>query len=293
MRYLLNAILKLSTANEGGYSNHPKDPGGPTNHGVTQSTYSAYLGRKASIAEVREMTLDTANKIYERSYWAPIWGDQLPAGLDYATFDFGINSGPSRAVKELQGLLPGVAIDGVMGPKTIAAIAAFDVSELIKGLCARRITFCKKLKTWKTFGRGWTYRVTGVDPNRQYKRRNGVVGDALAMVAKKPVSLLPFPLDDLLPLGKARDIDQGIFAPLGNKLQGGIVGSVVGGGALTTLPDVLSNVIPGLQQAQSTLETVKDVSQTIAYILGFVTVILALLTFLHTLQKARESGLNT
>jgi lysozyme family protein len=293
MRYLLPAVLKLSTANEGGYSNHKKDPGGPTNHGVTQATYSSFLGRKASIAEVQAMTLETANKIYERSYWAPIWGDQLPAGLDYAVFDFGINSGPSRAVKELQGLLPGIAIDGLMGQKTLDAIKAFDASELIKGLCNARLRFMKKLRTWKTFGRGWTYRVTGIDPNRQYPKRNGVIGDALAMVARKPVTLLPFPLDDLLPLAKARDVDQSIFAPLGNKIQGGIVGSVVGGGALTQLPNVVGNLIPGLQQAKDSLETVKDVSQTIAYILGFVTVILALLTIMHTLQKARESGLNT
>ncbi len=293
MRYLLPNILKLSTNNEGGYSNHPKDPGGPTNHGITLATLRAYRQRSVTAIDVQKLTLAEANTIYEHSYWRPIWGDQLPAGLDYSTFDFGINSGVSRAVRELQGLLPGVAIDGLMGPKTIAAIKAFDTEQLIKGLNDRRIKFCKKLKTWKTFGRGWTYRVTGVDPLRKFKRVPGVVGDSLAMVTQKPIKLLPFPIDDLLPIGKARDIDQGIFAPLGNKIQGGILGSVVGGGAISSLPGVLPNLIPSLQQAKDSLETVKDVSQTVAWILGFVTVILALLTILHGIQKARETGLET
>jgi lysozyme family protein len=293
VRYLLPNILKLSTNNEGGYSNHPKDPGGPTNHGITQATLRAFRQRPVSIADVQNLTLAEANTIYEHGYWRPIWGDQLPAGLDYAMFDFGINSGVSRAVKVLQGLLPGIAIDGVMGIKTITAVQAADPSDLIKKVCAARIAFCKKLKTWPTFGRGWTYRVTGVDPQGKFRRVNGVVGDALAMVQQKPISLLPFPLDELLPIGKARDVDQKVFAPLGNKLQGGIVGSIVGTGGLASLPAALPSIIPGLQQAKDSLETVKDVSQTFAWILGFITVILALLTILHTIQKARETGLET
>jgi lysozyme family protein len=293
MRYLLPVILRLSTNNEGGYSNHPKDPGGPTNHGITIATLRAYRQRPVSIDDVKRLSLDEANKIYEQNYWRPIWGDKLPAGLDYALFDFGINSGPSRAVKTLQGLLPGVAIDGVMGVKTLTGIEAADTAVLIKRLCDERLKFCRKLKTWKDFGRGWTYRVTGTDPDGKFKRVNGVVGDALAMVKQKPISLLPFPLDDIIPIGKARDIDQKVFAPLGNKLQGGIVGSIVGGGALSQLPSMLPSIIPGLQQAQSSLETVKDVSQVFAWILGLITVILALVTILHTIQKARETGLET
>lgn len=294
MKYNEANVLKLTTNNEGGYSNHPKDPGGPTNHGITIGTLRAWRGgQTVTIADVQRLTLAQANEIYEHNYWRPIWGDQLPAGLDYATCDFGVNSGVSRAVKELQGLLPGVAIDGLMGMKTINAIKAFDVEELIKGLCNARMKFLKKLRTWKTFGRGWTYRVTGVDPNRQYRKRPGVVGDALAMVAQRPVSLLPFPIDDLLPLAKGRDIDQNIFAPLGNKIQAGIGATITGGTVMASLPGTLSNLLPGLQQAQSSLETIKDVSKVLTFAFVAVSLALVVLTILHTAQKAREPGLDT
>lgn len=294
MRYNEANVLKLTTNNEGGYSNHPKDPGGPTNHGITLNTLKAWRhGAPTTAADVKALTLAQANEIYEHMYWRPIWGDQLPAGLDYSVCDFGVNSGPSRAVKELQGLLPGVAIDGLMGIKTINAIKAFDVEELIKGLNARRMAFLKKLRTWKTFGRGWTYRVTGVDPNRIYPKRAGVVGDSLHMVAQKPVALLPFPLDDLLPLAKGRDIDQNIFAPLGNKIQAGIGAATAGGVAVQKLPDLLSNLVPGLQQAKDTLETVKDVSHTLTVIFTLIVCALALAAILHGAQKAREPGLDT
>lgn len=294
MKYNENNVLKLSTNNEGGYSNHKADPGGPTNHGITLATLQAFRGGvPTTAADVRALTLAEANVIYEHHYWRPIWGDQLPAGLDYALFDFGINSGVSRAVKELQGLLSGVAIDGLMGVKTLNAIKAYGVPELIKALCNARMRYLRKLKTWKVFGRGWTYRVTGVDPNRQYKVRPGVVGDAIAMVQQAPITLLPFPIDALLPLGKGRDIDQNILAPLGNKIQAGIGAAVAGGAVSTNLPSILSSIVPGLQEAKNTLETVKDVSQTFAYIFAIVVCLCALAAIVHGAQKARETGLNT
>lgn len=293
MRYLLNAVLKLSTNNEGGYVNHPRDPGGPTNHGITIATLRAHRGGSVSINDVKNLTLAEANAIYEKSYWKPIWGDQLPAGLDYAMFDFAINSGVSRAVKTLQGLLPGIAIDGVMGPKTLAALQAFDVADLIKRLCEARLNFCMKLKNWKDFGRGWTYRITGVDPKRQFKRVNGVVGDALAMVERKPITFMPMPIDDLLPFGKARDVDIKILAPLTNKLQTVVAGSITGAGAAAKLPDIVGTLLPQLSQAKDTLDTIKDVSQFFTYAFAAVTVAFVVLTIIHEVKKAREAGLNT
>src|SRR5690606_10887140 len=88
-------------------------------------------------------------------------GDDLPSGVDYAVFDFSVNSGVSRAAKYLQALV-GVAQDGVIGPKTLAAVAAYDPTKLVDRLCDRRMTFLRNLKTWNTFGRGWTSRVEGV-----------------------------------------------------------------------------------------------------------------------------------
>lgn len=293
MRYLLPAILKLSTNNEGGYVNHPRDPGGPTNHGITMATLQAYRRRPTTIADVKALTLTEANAIYEKSYWKPIWGDQLPAGLDYAVFDFGINSGPARAVKTLQGLLPGIAIDGLMGPKTLAAIQAFDVADLIKRLCDARLKFVKSLKTFPTFGRGWTYRITGTDPKRVFKKVPGVVGDSLGMVEQKKLTLFPFPIDDLLPIGKARDVDIKVLAPLTNKLQSAVGASVTGAATAAKLPDIVGTLLPQLSQAKDTLETVKDVSQGLTYLFAAATVAFVVLTMLHEVKKARESGLNT
>lgn len=293
MRYLLNAVLKLSTNNEGGYVNHPKDPGGPTNHGITIATLRAARKRAVTVDDVKSLTLAEANAIYEANYWKPIWGDQLPAGLDYAMFDFAINSGVSRAVKTLQGLLPGIAIDGVMGPKTIAAVMAFDPADLIKRLCDARLKFVKSLSTFGTFGRGWTYRITGTDPKRVFKKVPGVVGDALAMVEQKPLTLMPFPIDDLLPIGKARDVDIKVLAPLTNKLQTVVAGSITGAGAAAKLPDIVGTLLPQLSQAKDTLDTIKDVSQFFTYTFAAVTVAFVFLTIIHEVKKAREAGLNT
>lgn len=290
MRHLQNAILKLSTNNEGGYSNNKNDPGGPTNHGITLATLRAARGGRATTADdVRRLTLAEANAIYVEHYWKPIWGDQLPAGLDYATFDFTINSGASRAVKELQGLLPGVAIDGVMGPKTIAAIGTHSVAELVKGLCNARMRFLRKLKTWKSFGRGWTYRVTGVDPKHIYKARLGVVGDALAMVEQRKIAFLPFPLDELMPLAKGRDVDVNILAPLGNKIQATVIAATGGGTLATALP----NLLPQLTQAKDAIETIKDVSQIFTYIFAGLVCLCAIAAMVHGAQKIREAGVNT
>lgn len=293
MRYNLANILKLSTNNEGGFVNHPKDPGGATNHGITIATLQAYRKRPTSVADVRALTLAEANAIYEANYWKPIWGDQLPAGLDYAMFDFGINSGVSRAVKTLQALLPGIAVDGVMGPKTIAAVAAFDPADLIRKLCDARLAFVKRLNTFSTFGRGWTYRITGIDPKRVFKRVPGVVGDSLAMVEQKKLTLFPFPVDDLLPIGKARDVDIKVLAPLTNKLQTVVAGTLTGAGAAAKLPDILGGMLPQLAQAKDTLETIKDVSTVFTYGFAIVTVVFVGLTIIHEIKKARESGLNT
>lgn len=290
MRYLLNAILKLSTNNEGGYVNDPKDPGGPTNHGITIGTLRAYRGQ-ATIQDVKSLTLAQANEIYVANYWKPIWGDQLPAGLDYAMFDFGINSGVSRAVKTLQGIVGNVAIDGVMGPKTIAAVLAYDTKDLINRLCDDRISFCKKLNTWPRFGRGWNYRVNGIDTLGKMRRKPGVRGDAIAMVEQKKITFIP-QLDDLLPMGKARDANIGILGPLTNKLQTAVGASITGAAGSAKIPDIVGGLLPQLQQAKDTMETVKDVSQALTYLFAALTVACVVLTILHGIKKARESGLD-
>lgn len=161
---------------EGGYVNHPKDPGGATNRGVTQRVYDGYRGRTGSTTQsVRSITMDEVQQIYREQYWDKVWGDHLPDGIDYAVYDFSVNSGPSRAVKFIQRMV-GVAADGVMGSVTLAAINAVnDRQSLIERLCEQRLSWMKTLKTFKTFGRGWTRRVMGEVPGAQPGSDTGVV----------------------------------------------------------------------------------------------------------------------
>lgn len=147
---------------EGGYVDHPRDPGGATNMGVTIGTLSDWIGRPATKAEVRALSRDLAAAIYHRRYWLPVRGDALGPGLDLVVFDYGVNSGPARAVRTLQAAL-GVDMDGVMGAVTINALAGRDREPLIRDVSARRRAFLRGLSTYDTFGRGWERRVAEVE----------------------------------------------------------------------------------------------------------------------------------
>lgn len=170
--------LPLVLKHEGGYSDHPKDPGGATNLGVTIGTLSSWLGRPASKADVKALTRATVAPIYRKNYWAAIRGDELPAGLDYAVFDFAVNSGPKRAAMALQRAV-GVADDGVIGSITLANVANRPVDATIERIMADRMTFLRRLSTWPTFGKGWTARC------------DGVLKEALAMAAAAPLPVPP------------------------------------------------------------------------------------------------------
>lgn len=152
--------LDFVLEHEGGYVNHPRDPGGATNRGVTQAVYDGYRkiqGRP--VQSVRLITPDELLAIYKFQYWDRVQGDFLPIGLDYAVFDFAVNSGVGRASKYLQAVL-GVAQDGQIGAKTLAAIRS--PAAAINALCDRRMGFLRNLGTFLTFGKGWTRRVTSV-----------------------------------------------------------------------------------------------------------------------------------
>ena len=146
---------------EGGYADHPSDPGGATNLGITLATLSAWRGRRVTKAEVRRLSKAEARQIYRRQYWAPISGDDLPGGVDYAAFDFAVNSGPRRASGYLQ-RIAGVERDGVIGVRTLAAVRAMDPAQVVGMLSAARIGYMKRIRhrqtkrrLWPAFGRGW------------------------------------------------------------------------------------------------------------------------------------------
>lgn len=201
MRDTLPAALELMFGHEGGYSNRASDAGGPTKYGITHTTLAAHRGVKSvTAAQVKAMTLAEAEAIYRKSYWTQSGGDVLPVGLDYAAFDFGVNSGPSRAVKVLQGVI-GVSQDGKIGPATLAAVGRYPggVVKLIRDYCAARMTYLRGLTSPKTGfpvnGRGWTIRVTGIDPKGEYAPQPGVVGHAVQMAMEaQPASPTPKPL---------------------------------------------------------------------------------------------------
>src|ERR1700704_1751416 len=153
--------LKRVLVHEGGCSNHPSDPGGPTNGGITIHDARAYWKKDATAADVRNMPVEVAKDIYRSKYWDAMRCDDLPAGVDYAVFDYGVNSGIDRAAR-VQQRLGGANTDGEVGPDTIAATARVDAAKLINQVCDERLAFLQGLKTWGVFGNGWGRRVREV-----------------------------------------------------------------------------------------------------------------------------------
>lgn len=161
MQSTFQKILPKLFAHEGGYVNHPRDPGGATNFGITHRTLAKWRKKRVTRGDVRRMTRKEAAKIYKAWYWDKVRCDDLPAGVDYSVFDFGVNAGPRRSIKTLQRAV-GTAADGVIGPMTLAAANKRSSTKTVKNFANRRLAFYKRLRHWRTFGRGWSRRVREV-----------------------------------------------------------------------------------------------------------------------------------
>ena len=150
--------LETILHHEGGYVNHPKDPGGETNLGVTKRVYEDFGGTK----DMKDLTREDVEPIYKKNYWDRVKGDDLPAGLDLCVFDFGVNAGTGRAAKYLQTLI-GTVADGGIGPNTLKKLGEFveenGLNETIKMYQTERQKYYESLSTFVTFGKGWTRRV--------------------------------------------------------------------------------------------------------------------------------------
>jgi lysozyme family protein len=157
---LLPSMVALMK-HEGGFVNHPRDPGGMTNLGVTQRVWEEWVGHPVSEKEMRALTPAIVAPMYKKKYWDKVSGDLLPSGVDLAVFDFAVNSGPGRAAKMLQRVL-GVTEDGAIGPQTLAKAVSIDSSKLIADYNAARLAFLQALPTWADFGNGWGTRVATV-----------------------------------------------------------------------------------------------------------------------------------
>ena len=137
--------LPITLAHEGGYVDHPKDPGGATNLGVTIGTLSGWLGRKATKAEVKALTVAAVTPIYRKNYWDAASCGAYRAGADLCVFDAAVNSGPGRAIGWAK-----------------AVKAGADAKAFVGQYCDARLGFLKRLGTWSTFGKGWSRRVAEI-----------------------------------------------------------------------------------------------------------------------------------
>lgn len=157
----LAAVLR----HEGGYSNHPDDPGGPTMKGVIQRVYDAWRRSKGlALRPVREIEDAELKEIYRRQYWDAVRADELPDGIDYVVFDGAVNSGPAQSAKWLQRALS-LSADGQVGEVTLAAARAtaeHAPARLVNDICDRRLAMLQALRTWPVFGKGWGRRVADV-----------------------------------------------------------------------------------------------------------------------------------
>lgn len=139
---------------EGGYSDHPSDPGGRTMWGVTERVARSH----GITGDMRTLTRDEAKRIYRADYWEPIRADELPPEVRFDVFDGAVNSGVKQSIKWLQSAV-GATADGVIGPKTIAAVNAMTPDRVAKRYNGYRLRFMKDLKNWPSFSRGWADRV--------------------------------------------------------------------------------------------------------------------------------------
>jgi lysozyme family protein len=226
MRANWDKSLALVLQHEGGYVNHPDDPGGATNKGITQRVYDAFRDRKSLPRQsVRNITSAEVSQIYREQYWNAVRGDELPAGVDYAVFDYAVNSGAKRSKEELQRVL-GVGVDGQLGGVSMQALheaCMVDEEAVIKKLCDRRMRFVRSLKTFKTFGKGWTRRIVGERDGFQITD-HGVI-DLAIMMARDD---LAYPLPSVRAAeGKALETDvKQSTTPTG-------VGAVLSGAGIT------------------------------------------------------------
>lgn len=150
--------LEMVLHHEGGFVDHPEDPGGATNKGITHKTYADFLGRPLEdVSELKNIPEEHVQQIYKNGYWDKVKGDELPGGVDFCIFDWAVNSGPGRAAKALQKAAM-VTQDGAIGPMTLAAVSEYTSTDLIESVTKSRIEFYKSLNTFDTFGKGWLRR---------------------------------------------------------------------------------------------------------------------------------------
>lgn len=172
---------------EGGYSDDPHDPGGPTNRGITLGVFAAWRKRtvtKASRAgllrDLKAIDAATVREIYRRRYWDLSHADALPAPLALMHFDAAVNHGVGTAIRFLQEAV-GVTADGEIGPETRRAVAQGPLADTLAAYAAIRARRYRALPHFWRFGRGWLRRV---DTTLSHSR--ALAGDPTVHASPKP-----------------------------------------------------------------------------------------------------------
>jgi lysozyme family protein len=165
MKNNFDASFDKVMQSEGGYVWDKDDAGGETNLGVTAGAWGAYLGRPINSGEMKALTKDTVKPFYRQMYWDKVKGDDLPAGVDYAVFDFAVNAGVARAAKFLQRAV-GAVDDGVIGSGTLGLVAKADSQKTLDNFADQKQRFYNGLATnnpsQQKFLKGWLARVDHV-----------------------------------------------------------------------------------------------------------------------------------
>jgi len=161
-----NTALKIVLKWEGGYVDHPRDPGGATNLGITRAVYEQWLGRKVTKTAMRKLTHEQVEPIYKEWYWDKLRAEDIPHGLDICVFDFGVNAGVHRSSRYLQRTV-GATQDGIIGPLTLKQVNKYvkrnGVAQAIQSFSESRRDYYRSLHHFDTFGKGWLNRTNDVE----------------------------------------------------------------------------------------------------------------------------------
>jgi len=153
-----DTAIAFTLREEGGFSDDPHDPGGPTNYGVTLATLTHWRGLACVADDVRLITLAETDAIYRSLYWHALRCDLLPPGVEIMTFDFGVNAGPHESAVELQQAV-GASVDGVVGPLTALAARGADRATLIGNLHDLHEARYRSRPGFARYGHGWLARL--------------------------------------------------------------------------------------------------------------------------------------
>ncbi|MBL8324484.1 MAG: hypothetical protein JNJ89_05945 [Rubrivivax sp.] len=161
-----DAALKFVLRWEGGFVDHPNDPGGRTNKGVTQKVYDGWRRRQGQPAQdVKVITDAEVHAIYATDYWLPPRCDRLDTPLNTVQFDTAVNMGARRAVRFLQAAV-GCGVDGDFGPGTEQAVAGCDAGTAVAAYCQQREAFYRSLAQNNpklgVFLKGWLNRLNSL-----------------------------------------------------------------------------------------------------------------------------------